>query len=587
MTEFDKHIKDKMSNMKVTPSPEMKARIQAHAPKPGVRNFVKSNAGWFVGAVTLIAVVSVIMLNTQNQQTSSSDNIESTQNEVQTPSPETQNISPQSLPDKSSTSEHSESAVKPDTPDTKDIYISTYEPDMNITADKDGRWINLPPEIIISEHDICKITCTEHGTYHAVWQNNKGNNTTYHITYREKPVLFTNTDTSVSTRTCIVKCRISEGDWIIPNGLKLEKSGNNEISITAERYGEYTLVRNEVDANGRYSDSIHISFIAPDKAVLVLKQPLCPGDPAIVKIPENLRVKCDNMTIEKHKENIHKLYFTNNADNYICSVYNEQGDISQVLNFNKPVKTKPIYTLKDQSCYQKGEITIPDQNDVPTYTIDGIKLNPGQSKSLEPGDYTISWTDKHGCQDEEAITIQATRSLKAEFDIETSLDGMSVRTENLSTFNGSRFTEGLSYEWYVNGEFASTLAEPELQLNALNNTIELRVNKGEFCQDITIMKDIIPDEDPIRVPSFFSPNNDGYFDEFKVIVDPRLTRFEAIISNRAGQMVYKWSNPEEGWNGKIFGKENAAEGVYFYIVRAYDSTGRPIEKRGTVQLLRK
>ena len=588
MTEFDKHIKDKMASMKVKPSPEVKARIQAHAPKPGVRSFVRSNAGWFIGAAGLIAIISVILLSTPDQQNTNTGNDGSVQNSIQTPPSERQNTSPQHRPGESETDKEADIPVNIDQPEVEDIYISTYNPEMDIKAGKNGRWINMPPEIIVSKHDNCKITCTEHGTYNASWQDSKGNTTTYHITYREKPLLFTTTDTSVNTRTCIISCKISEGEWIVPDGLKLVKSDNNKIRLTAERYGKYTLVRNEVDANGRYSDSINISFIAPDKAVLVLKQPLCPGDPATVNVPANLRIECDNMTVENKNNNISKLHFTDkDIISSACSVYNKSNDLVQVLIFNKPEKTKPKYTLEDQSCYQKGQITISNQNDVISYTIDDTKLNPGQSKALTPGKYSLFWTDKHGCHGEETIRVQATQSLKAEFNIETSLDGMSVQTQNLSTLNGNLFAEGLNYEWYVNGVSFSTLQEPELPLNALSNTIELRISQGEFCRDTFTMENIAPDEAPIRVPSFFSPNNDGYFDEFKILVDPRLTRFEALISNRAGQIVYKWNKPEEGWNGKIFGKENAAEGVYFYIVRAYDTTGRPIEKRGTLQLIRK
>ncbi len=85
------------------------------------------------------------------------------------------------------------------------------------------------------------------------------------------------------------------------------------------------------------------------------------------------------------------------------------------------------------------------------------------------------------------------------------------------------------------------------------------------------------------VPNVFTPNGDGVNDIFKV-QSSDLTDFSGIIFNRWGRIVYKWSNPVEGWDGKI-NETAASDGVYFYILTFGNDCGS-VEKHGTVTLER-
>lgn len=63
-----------------------------------------------------------------------------------------------------------------------------------------------------------------------------------------------------------------------------------------------------------------------------------------------------------------------------------------------------------------------------------------------------------------------------------------------------------------------------------------------------------------------------------------LEEFTGEIYNRWGQLVYSWtdySTLEAGWDGA-----NAADGTYFYIVKAVGVNGKPFEQNGSFQLIR-
>ena len=101
-------------------------------------------------------------------------------------------------------------------------------------------------------------------------------------------------------------------------------------------------------------------------------------------------------------------------------------------------------------------------------------------------------------------------------------------------------------------------------------------------------------EAQIKVPNVFTPNGDQANDEFRVAYKS-LISFECWVYNRWGRKVYHWNDPQKGWNGKI-GNADAAEGAYFYVIKASGygldpKTHNPkvlstITLRGNINLLR-
>ena len=73
-------------------------------------------------------------------------------------------------------------------------------------------------------------------------------------------------------------------------------------------------------------------------------------------------------------------------------------------------------------------------------------------------------------------------------------------------------------------------------------------------------------ESYLAVPNVFTPNGDGQNDEFRVAYRS-LAVFHIWVYNRWGKLVYESDDPSKGWDGMI-GRRPAAEGAYFYVVRA-------------------
>lgn len=73
-------------------------------------------------------------------------------------------------------------------------------------------------------------------------------------------------------------------------------------------------------------------------------------------------------------------------------------------------------------------------------------------------------------------------------------------------------------------------------------------------------------ESYLNVPNVFTPNGDGANDEFRVDYKS-IVEYHIWVYNRWNKLVYESTNPMEGWDGNIGGRP-AAEGAYFYVIRA-------------------
>jgi gliding motility-associated-like protein len=89
----------------------------------------------------------------------------------------------------------------------------------------------------------------------------------------------------------------------------------------------------------------------------------------------------------------------------------------------------------------------------------------------------------------------------------------------------------------------------------------------------------------VRIPSAFTPNNDGLNDSFRPIISGRVSSFSIKIFERNGQLIYNSSNPYSGWNGTIKGVQQNS-GIFVYTCTYRFVTGTEQFVKGTFMLIR-
>jgi len=165
----------------------------------------------------------------------------------------------------------------------------------------------------------------------------------------------------------------------------------------------------------------------------------------------------------------------------------------------------------------------------------------------------------------------------------------------ISSYNIYRSIDGGAYNLIDNRPFGTVS-----YTDSLEPLLDYRNGKGDFCYYIEPVKapgdrygcvdisNIVCVEHVPRfiVPNTFTPNGDGINDEFKpvkVFIDK--TDYLFIIYNRWGQNIFETNDFYKGWDGKHRGKR-AQMGVYVYYFKFRIRGDIPIEKTGTITLLR-
>ena len=152
------------------------------------------------------------------------------------------------------------------------------------------------------------------------------------------------------------------------------------------------------------------------------------------------------------------------------------------------------------------------------------------------------------------------------------------------SFGGS--IRGINFEWKFGDGSISTVEAPshEYQYPGIYEVV-LEVIDQNGCEytfsEFIEVKELVA----IHVPSAFSPNGDGFNDEL-YLGWSQVHDLEFKLFNRWGQVVFESTNPDFKWNGIDPNGAIVSEGVYVFHVKAIDVQGRPVEKSGTITILR-
>ncbi|MEZ4826463.1 MAG: PKD domain-containing protein [Bacteroidia bacterium] len=89
----------------------------------------------------------------------------------------------------------------------------------------------------------------------------------------------------------------------------------------------------------------------------------------------------------------------------------------------------------------------------------------------------------------------------------------------------------------------------------------------------------------VFIPSAFTPNGDGFNDEF--FVEARLIQqFAFTVFNRFGEEVFTTTSSDFRWDGRTAKGQAVKEGVYAYRMQATDILGNALDKAGTITIYR-
>jgi len=145
------------------------------------------------------------------------------------------------------------------------------------------------------------------------------------------------------------------------------------------------------------------------------------------------------------------------------------------------------------------------------------------------------------------------------------------------------------YEWnFGNGKTSKDKQPAVLYDKKGEYQVSLKAKSSNGCSN-TITKTVsITNSLELYAPSAFTPNFDGNNDEF---MPEALTtweiKFEMIIKNKSGNVVYKTTDKNNAWNGSLNNQGAILEeGIYVWQIITYDVDGKPYQHAGKINLMR-
>ena len=95
-----------------------------------------------------------------------------------------------------------------------------------------------------------------------------------------------------------------------------------------------------------------------------------------------------------------------------------------------------------------------------------------------------------------------------------------------------------------------------------------------------------PTDKDLQVPNAFSPNTDGFNDQFCLQGwNMCITQFRICIFDRWGEKVFESSDATFCWDGNYKGKA-LDPAVFVYYITATLGNNESIEKKGNISLIR-
>lgn len=252
------------------------------------------------------------------------------------------------------------------------------------------------------------------------------------------------------------------------------------------------------------------------------------------------------------------------------------------------------------ACGEKVDtVTVDIPNRTPAFTFTwsagpGIAMvdrNKVPLLATSPGRYKLLALDPtNGCATSTEVELyNDSLTAKFELDRKEGFVPLTVSFSNGSASNSDN-TKITSF-WNFGNSTYSTTSSAGVSPSALYTapgtyTVKLYAFKGN-CNAVAIHTIQVALPSALVVPNVFTPNNDKINDVFFLQAN-NLTEITMVIADRWGHQVYDVTSTSGNvlWDGKTLTGQDAAEGVYFYTLKAKGLDGETYDQKGTITLMR-
>jgi gliding motility-associated-like protein len=260
---------------------------------------------------------------------------------------------------------------------------------------------------------------------------------------------------------------------------------------------------------------------------------------------------------------------------------------SVTINVNKaPIANAGSNTsiCKGQDGHLQGSGGISYAWSPANYLSDPTASNPNVVNPPSSVTYQLHVTDANGCKSliASSVTLHVTSDTKVFAGNDTTLVLGQPFKLSPQDSNNSGFVQ---YNWSPSYGLNDPSIKHPVAILDRDMTYVVTAVTAAGCSATDEIKVKVYRGPEIYVPTAFSPNNDGNNDILKAIpVGIKVFRY-FVVYNRWGQRIFYTADPSRGWDGRVGGQAVATD-TYVWMVEGIDDTGKKIQKKGTVTLVR-
>ena len=195
--------------------------------------------------------------------------------------------------------------------------------------------------------------------------------------------------------------------------------------------------------------------------------------------------------------------------------------------------------------------------------------------------YIVIGKSATGCEGIDSIKVSIYPSPK--------VDAYAFANENIVRCKGDEVTVSATgastYSWSP-AEFCAFPQSSSTSVYPSKSTLfTVTGTNDNGCKATDTISVIYEGKEKVYVPNVFTPNNDQINDMIGIVDECNIFLLSFDIYNRWGQNVYSGYDISDKWDGNYNGKP-CELGTYFYLIKARNLEGQPVEFKGDITLMR-
>jgi gliding motility-associated-like protein len=331
-----------------------------------------------------------------------------------------------------------------------------------------------------------------------------------------------------------------------------------------------------------------------------------------IKIPESLTCILKEVVIDGSKSSIGFTQWSNSVGNKILNsnslnpVVTQSGwyvlkiiepiagcsNVDSVFVNKNPEIVDATIKIKDPACGKKdGELNVVDiKGGTPPYSFESdLKVSKtGLFTNLSSGTYIVIITDAIGCEFSKSATLNSGTPINLELGPDITVNyGETITLNSQINIDSNLLT---TIKWKNLPDDACSYCLNPSFTGKYSNKLYLQVSSKD-CEAVDNINIYVVKQRDIYIPSAFSPNGDGYNDQFVIFGGQYVERvLQFAVYNRWGEQLFEAGDfvPDgklHGWDG-MHRNQLMNTGVYVYYALVKFNDGELVIYSGDVNLMR-